>query len=139
MILPRRRTFLRQEGKVIMPVREGEGTISLVICLHFLQTQAQATMFWRRSPSLLSTRCMISASSSGSIPAHERSGWPAPPPLPDPTASSESRTRPLFSFSSLKDLENLREKKDLLRDIALQTCRERERRERERVVEIGKH
>lgn len=65
-------TCLRQEGKVILAVEWGDLTISLVISLHLLQTQAQTTTFLRSGhlSSEDSTRAMISIRSSGKSEDH---------------------------------------------------------------------
>ncbi|KAM2153717.1 hypothetical protein ACFX1Q_045627 [Malus domestica] len=47
------RGCLRHEGKVILPLYEGDRAISLVISLHRLQTQAQATTFFAVRPLVL--------------------------------------------------------------------------------------
>lgn len=109
-------TCLREEGKVILPLADGVLTISLVISLHRLHTQAQATTFWRcgHLSSLSSTRCMISPSSSGSNVDHGDA-------VDDSTVSaarSESAAR-FPPLNSRKDLENFRERKDRRRDMVV--------------------
>lgn len=117
-------TCLRQEGKVILPPWEGERTISLVISLHRLQTQAQATTFWRLGhwSSLASTRWMISPRSSGSMVDHE-ADESRPSAIRSNSAESPTIRRPRpwsssCSFSSLNDLENFRDLKTFLKDMA---------------------
>lgn len=118
-------TCLRQEGKVILPPWEGERTISLVISLQRLQTQAHATTFWRwgQRSSLASTRWMISPRSSGSKVDHDADESP-----PSATRSNSAQSPPTIrrprpwspscSFSSRNDLENFRDRKTFLKDMA---------------------
>lgn len=121
-------TCLRQEGKVILPLRKGDLTISLVISLHLLQTQAQATTFWRwgQLSSVVSTRLMISPSNSGSNPAHDPEEWATAAPesidtdvVDDTTESSAASSSVSFEdlCASPNDLEILRERHEFLRDI----------------------
>ena len=101
-------------------------TMSLVISLHFLQTQAHATTFClcgHRS-SLSSTRFIISPNNSGNILPH-----PSDSPPDSPTSRPDSTPFRSFLFWLLNDLENLRDKNDLLSDIRRQADGEKEREE----------
>lgn len=108
------RTCLRHEGKVIFPVCKGSRTTSRVMSRQRLHTQAHDTTFWRfgHCSSAASTRRTISQRISGSIFDHPSScafssPFPVTPPSTVPTAGA-----------SLNDLENLRERKTFLSDIA---------------------
>ena len=101
-------------------------TMSLVTSLHFLQTQAHATTFClcgHRS-SLSSTRFIISPNNSGNILPH-----PSDSPPDSPTSRPDSTPFRSFLFWLLNDLENLRDKNDLLSDIRRQADGEKEREE----------
>ena len=114
------RTCLRHAGKVIFPVWEGTRTTSRVMSRQRLQTHAHATTFWRfgHCSSAASTRRTISPRISGSMldqplfPFDDSSPAPATPSSP-PTIAA-----PSAGSTSLNDLENLRERKTFLSDMA---------------------
>jgi len=103
------RTCLRQEGKVILPLSEGDPTTSRVISLHRLQTLAQATTFRRcgHCSPVTSTRLMISARSSGSMVDQS---VPSSDSLP-----MVSLLVALRAWTLLKYLKNLRDRKSFIK------------------------
>lgn len=119
-------TCLRQEGKVILPILRGDLTISLVTSLHFLQTQAQATTFfrWGHRSSLSSTRFIISPSNSGNMFAQPSTGSDSAnnspetsPPIPVGTTTLPEPPC-LWLLTDLTELEILLQRIDFRRDIS---------------------